>query len=374
MSGKSLIPLVVGLGVGGFALKMVVDTVKKARGAQPKISEIWAPVDEIPVGRKINEAMIKTIPFPASLVPDGSFAEKSELVGRVTRINAPAGLPVIEAMLHPPGTPAGLHVPIGYRAISIKIDESSGVSNMLNPGSRVDIIGSFQVRRGNRQETISKILIENVEVGAVGQKIGPESGVDQKGPKLGKPARAVTLFVRPTDTAIIHLAEQRGKLKLSMRGDTDFKTGASGKTIMQSDVLGHLLDGTKENKPGFLDQLKNFFGGDKDKAPPAPVIAKVLPKPSGPPKWEHIMTIYNGDNMRRMGWQKLDSPNSVEIHSGTRPAQETPTTGPTDALLQRAASLLKSSDSVKRRPDFDDQPTSEPARRPGYRQLNLNER
>lgn len=374
MSGRALIPLVVGLGVGGFALKMVVDTVQKAKGARPQTTEIWAPVDEIPVGRKINEAMIKAIAFPASLLPEGSFADKTALVGRVTRINAPAGLPVIEAMLHPPGTSVGLHVPVGYRAISIKIDESSGVSNMLNPGSRVDIIGSFQVRRANKQETISRILIENVEVGAVGQKIGPESGVDQKGPKMGKPARAVTLFVRPSETAIIHLAEQRGKLKLSMRGDTDFTTGASGKMILQSDVLGNLLDGTEKKKPGLLDQWKSFFGGNKDKAPPVPVIAKAPPKPSAPPAPEHIMTIINGDNTRRYMWQKLDSPNPIEIQAGAVPAAQNPTTGQADALLKRVAPLLNSSDSVKRRPDFDDQPTSEPVRRPGYRQLNLNER
>lgn len=49
MNGKALVPLVAGLGIGGFALWMGFNTLKSARGAQQPRDDVqvWAAVDNI---------------------------------------------------------------------------------------------------------------------------------------------------------------------------------------------------------------------------------------------------------------------------------------------------------------------------------------
>ena len=133
MNAKSMIPLVVGLAIGGYALKLVFDTVKNAKGAEPDTVQVWAAREDIPRGSSIDEGMILAVKFPASAVPEGAFKAKEELIGRVPRITAPASLPILESMLLEPGAKGGLWVRPGFRAVSIKIDESSGVSNLLQP-------------------------------------------------------------------------------------------------------------------------------------------------------------------------------------------------------------------------------------------------
>ncbi|MCH7870100.1 MAG: Flp pilus assembly protein CpaB, partial [Planctomycetes bacterium] len=141
MNAKSMIPLVVGLAIGGYALKLVVDTVKNAKGAEPDTVQVWAAREDIPRGSSIDESMILAVEFPTAAVPEGAFTAKEELIGRVPRITSPAQLPILESMLLAPGAKAGLWVRPGFRAVSIKIDESSGVSNLLQPGSWVDVVG-----------------------------------------------------------------------------------------------------------------------------------------------------------------------------------------------------------------------------------------
>ena len=258
MNGKALIPLVAGLTIGGFALWMGVNALKSARGAQKPVEnvKVWAAKSPIPHGAKITEDMIKPMAFPPKLIPPGAFQTKDDLIGRVPRIDAPAGLPVLEDMLLPPGAPDGLHVPAGYRAVAVKIDEGSGVDYHLEPGCFVDVVGSFSMRRGGRQETLARTVVENVQVGAVGQRVSRVHSEDEDGKSPGRSIRAVTLFVKPDDVPKLLLAEQKGRIKLSLRNDRDGSGRASNEAVRASELLGQKPEETKqEPQPSFFDRL-----------------------------------------------------------------------------------------------------------------------
>ncbi len=315
MSGKSLIPLVIGLGIGGFALKLVFDTVKRAQGAKPEIVAVWAAAEDIPRGVAIEETMITAMQYPSSNVPQGAFKKKEDVIGRVPRTTAPAGLPLMESVLLPVGAKPGLWVKPGFRAVSIKIDESSGVSNLLQPGSSVDVVGYFNVVRNKKRETISRTLIENVEVAAVGARIS--AGNENQDGKVAPPARAVTLFVKPNDVPTIHLAEQQGKIKLSMRSSEDGSEHASDNTATSADVIGW-TDETVEAAPPSADVMERVQAmlDERDKAlterleelnKQAPALAGAAVKPA----W--VMTVWNGDSRSDFGWTSLDSKEPIEL-------------------------------------------------------------
>lgn len=324
MNAKALIPVAVGLCIGGFALKLVFDTVKKAKGAQDTTAAVWSPVEEIPRGTKIEDQMLETTNFPTKSVPQGAFTKKEELIGRVTRISAPVGLPIMDSMLLPPGAAPGLSVKPGFRAVSIKVDEGSGVSNLLQPGAAVDVIGYFSIHKNGQEEIVSRTLIENVEVAAVGERLTASNEKSEKEKERGNntPARSVTLLVKPEDVPQIHLAEQRGKLKLSLRNSTDFTRPDHDDLVTESKVVG--VSTTDDKKGGgFLDKFSAFFSANQKsgKTGPATVAkpeksldAVTAPEPV---QFAHQMVLWNGENRQVMGWKTLDSMDGIEL-AGSR--------------------------------------------------------
>lgn len=326
MNGKALIPLVAGLGIGGFALWMGVQTLRSVKGAQKPAEHtpVWAAKETIPRGTEITEEMVVSLPFPKSLVPAGAITKKEDLVARVPSVDAPAGLPILDTMLFPPGVRSGLHVKPGYRAVAVKIDESSGVDYHLQPGSFVDVVGSFQTRRNNKNETVARTIVENVEIGAVGPRISAAAGKDE-GEKSGtRSVRAVTLFVKPEEVPKLLLAEQKGKIKLSLRSDTTpSDEAAPAKPVSDLELTGDTPreESPKEGPGAFIDQIRKLLmpaspptASNVPAAPPPPVVVEV---PAD--TWEVV--VVRGDDRKAIRFKNRSSREIVSSEeSESRPS------------------------------------------------------
>jgi pilus assembly protein CpaB len=324
MNGKALIPLVAGLTIGGFALWMGVNALKSARGAQKPVDnvKVWAAKSAIPHGTKITEDMVKPMAFPPQLIPAGAFQKQEDLVGRVPRIDAPAGLPVLDNMLLPPGASDGLHVPTGYRAVAVKIDEGSGVDYHLEPGCFVDVVGSFSTRRDGRQETLARTVVENVQIGAVGQRVSRVQD-EEDGKSSSRSVRAVTLFVKPDDVPKLLLAEQKGRIKLSLRNDQDSSGLASNETVRESELLNQQSAEPKkaEPEPSFFDRLTSMWAKAQSAQDqmPTPVMEPV------DESWEVV--VCRGEHRNSVRFKNTDSSERIveedknNSRSGPRPSQ-----------------------------------------------------
>ncbi len=69
-------------------------------------------------------------------MPAGGFGATAALVGRVPVARIPAGGVLTEGMFASGLTPMIEH---GERAVSIRVDESNAVSNLVKPGDTVDV-------------------------------------------------------------------------------------------------------------------------------------------------------------------------------------------------------------------------------------------
>jgi pilus assembly protein CpaB len=323
MNVRAIIPLVAGLAIAGVAGKMGLDYVRKAQGGQVKAVQVWAAVADIPRGTAIQETMLKPIPFPQQALPPGAIVEKSKLIGRVPLLVAPANLPVLETMLAAPGTAPGIIVPPGFRAVAVKIDESSGVDNHLQPGVSVDVLAFSRNRGGGK--TTARTIIENVRVAAVGERvsvggtIAPSAGAADKAKSKtsDKPPRAVTLFVKPEDAPRLHLAEQEGRIKLSMRGIEDVSLAQGDSTVTSDDVLGNVAG--KKNPTGaatsdwMTRMMDRLLGREPAQDDPnaAPVVALAPARVTPRAAW--VMAIVNGTERKQLGWSEMNSIEPIEM-------------------------------------------------------------
>jgi len=221
MKSKAIIPLLLGVVVGLVAIKFLVDTLQRAKGAPPEMIATVVARTDVPASAEITADMVALVQTPQTpLIPEGAFSSVEGLVGRVASKAIPQGAVIGAASLAPPGTPSGLteRIEEGYRAVSVKIDEVSGVAGQIIPGSFVDVIVVMRISRGRTTETISRIILQRIKVLAVGQNLGSPSETGGGPQKL---AKSVTLLVRDLDVPKLHLAQTQGKVTLAMRGSDD---------------------------------------------------------------------------------------------------------------------------------------------------------
>src|SRR2546427_185917 len=184
-------------------------------------NKLVVAVSDIDLGSRLTPAMLKAVEWPANSMPKGAFATPAELDTRVLRASVLSGEPVLESKLAPVGARGGLSAVVaeGKRAMTVRVNDVVGVAGFALPGNYVDIIVNTQeesAKSGNRDQQISKIVLEHILVLAVAQ----ESGRDETKPKV---VSAVTVEVTPDQAEKLDLARSVGTLSLMLRNQMDLK-------------------------------------------------------------------------------------------------------------------------------------------------------
>jgi pilus assembly protein CpaB len=192
---------------------------KESREALEKATqEIIVASKDIPPGTAIDKEMVKLAPWPKASIPVGSFSAPEQVVGKVNKVKAVAGEPVLQSKLA--GEGAGLTVLLtpGSRAMAVKVDEIIGVSGFIAPNDRVDVIATLIPPGKNGQdEKFSKIVLQNKRVLSVAQSVEQKDGKAQV-------ARSITLEVTPEESEKLSLAQLQGELILALRALGDENT------------------------------------------------------------------------------------------------------------------------------------------------------
>lgn len=110
-------------------------------------------------------------------------------------------------------------VNVGQRAISISVDSTSSVTNLVKPGDYVDIIGTFRFpeMKGDRaMDVLTMTILQNVYILATGKDMPIARKIGQQQQK-SKGYSTVTLSLSPKEVEMIIFAAQKGRLVLSLR-------------------------------------------------------------------------------------------------------------------------------------------------------------
>jgi pilus assembly protein CpaB len=179
---------------------------------------------EIQLGSRITPEMVRMADWPEGSVPPGAFSDVTKLEGRVVTGSLQRGEPILEGRLAPIGTKGGLSAIVreGKRAMTVRVNDVVGVAGFALPGTYVDVMVNTQEgpQRGDRDRSISKIVLERILVLAVAQ----EANRDDTKPKV---VNAVTLEVTPQEAEKLDLARSVGSLSLVLRNQAESKDAAT---------------------------------------------------------------------------------------------------------------------------------------------------
>ena len=181
------------------------------------LSTIEIPVARAPleVGALIKDIDLTTAKWPGG-APPHALLKKEEIIGRGVIAAIYAGEPIRTDRLAPVGAGAGLAatIPLGKRAMAIRVNDVVGVAGFVTPGQRVDllILGADPNTPGG---TVAKTLLQNIAILSAGQQIQK----DAEGKPI--PVPVVNVLVSPDEAEIVSLASTHAQIHLVLRNPLD---------------------------------------------------------------------------------------------------------------------------------------------------------
>lgn len=186
--------------------------------------QVVAAATAIPSRTVITKNMVTIKEVPLAYITPGTVRTVEAVVGRVALV--PLGAGEILMTSNVTGTAQGASglsyaIPSGKRAITVQIDEISGVAGFPLVGDRVDLLWTAVgvVVGQQTTENRTRLLVEDLEILAVVQN--PTLGGDSGAARDLKGYTSVTLEVTPEQAATIALAESLGRLRMILRPAVD---------------------------------------------------------------------------------------------------------------------------------------------------------
>ncbi len=245
---RAIVPILLALIIAGGGSYFVyrwlqqqkpqVDVVERPEVKTTAVPIVVASVD-IPWGAKLIKEMLKMQPFPAEAIPQGHFLDTEALIGRVTIAPLKANVPVLESTLAPETVEAGgMQVIIreGNRGIAVAGNKVLGLSGLINPGNRIDVL--LTTTDPKTKDTVTKIVMEDLLVLATGTQLRKNAKGEPS------PVDVYSLEVTPDQAEKITLAASKGKLNFALRNYADQDI-----VLTQGEKLENLLAAYRGDEP-----------------------------------------------------------------------------------------------------------------------------
>lgn len=187
------------------------------------LTKIYVANASIERGDVVSVDSLQLVDWPADYVPLGAISDPSDFT------NPDGSLPFSLGVMVP-GEPVLLNklssqtvrdtlaqlIEPGYRAVSVEVDDATGVAGFVLPDHRVDVNSFRELHSDTSRDKIQRgeLILSNIRVLAVDQNFA-------EGLEGAKPARTVTLQVTPQQANKLGVAVQAGTIGLALRRADD---------------------------------------------------------------------------------------------------------------------------------------------------------
>jgi pilus assembly protein CpaB len=212
------------------AIKPVVDN-------QPQIQtsriEVLVAAQRIEEGAQLQRTFFTSQAWESERLPEGAilYSELDKQVGKYAKSLINANLPVLRDQIVDQPPLSTLQIPPGFRAVTITVDQRSGVEGFAKPGSRVDVLFKFTDRDGKSKVVTIVRFTKILSVGGVARVA--EGGIAS----ITASGTTVTLLVSERDAKKIELASSAGSLSLSLVGETERPVATDKSDIIDLSTL-----------------------------------------------------------------------------------------------------------------------------------------
>ena len=233
--GKLLgVALVVAILCTGLFYMMFAMKANSETGAQMVVA-----AKALKAGTVLKAEDLKTINWPVQQLPPGAHRNPQEVIGNTVFDPMAPEEPVLNARLATSLSGGESGVPVGLRAVSVHLTDSTGVLALLHSGQKVDV--QVVVGRGTKPDEIAvRTALENLTV----LSVTPQPEQSSQGQNLP----VVTLLAKPSEVDVLAAADSGGRVRLALRNPLDSGTHRRGPLSLGSVVRGGAQGDLAENR------------------------------------------------------------------------------------------------------------------------------
>jgi len=208
--------IVLGL-VTAFFLYTYLDSLQDAGAETVPHTDVVIAANTIPAHTRISAEMLEVRSMPADVAHPDSGQDVSLFIGGIARSEIVRGEQILTSRVHTEDIRATLsyRIPENMRAVSIPVNEVTGVAGYITPGDKVDVLLTIQDEEINDGESTTYTLLQKVTVLAIGEL--PREVEDDE----ARPVSTVTLEVDPEQAEVLAYANQHGSFHLALRSPAD---------------------------------------------------------------------------------------------------------------------------------------------------------
>jgi len=198
---------------------------------------------DIPLGVTVTESDVEAQELDKAEVLANSYPATSQVIGQIARTDITKGAQLTTSMFSSTGITT-ITVPPTKRAISVQVDQVTGVGTLIKPGDYVDMVVGFTADKfpvvtvNPEDETITpvtginatsvKLLLQGMQV--LGTLLPPppsDTGTTDTGGEtptsLNGQQEIVVLSVTAQQAEVIKFAQLDGNVSLVLRSSKDFQ-------------------------------------------------------------------------------------------------------------------------------------------------------
>jgi pilus assembly protein CpaB len=228
------------------------------------MKDVVVATHPLTVGVMIKPADVKIVKISNDGFPKGGFSKVEEVLDRPVVSNILIDEPISEGRLAAKGSGLGLAptIPVGMRAVSVRVNDVASVAGFVLPGMHVDVLVTGRPPNGDGDMTTT--CLQNIQVLSAGQTMQP----DARGQAINAPT--VTLLVNPEQAETLTLAGNDGRIQLVLRNSSDQQIEKTAGRF-----LGELYNGRRPDTPKPTTPAAS-------KPKPKPVVVPQAPPPPAP--------------------------------------------------------------------------------------------
>jgi pilus assembly protein CpaB len=215
-----LIPIIFGLVVTLIVRQVMASPAGSSSSAAVEMAQVVAvgSKEPVPARIKLTEQHLVLKQVPKTVLTGQEFTAIKDVVGQISTIQLQPGELILKSRVVPEGMGSlPYRIPPGTRAITVRIDELSGVAGNPEPGDLVDLALFLPAKAPERPQASSRLIYESVLVLGKGLAANDATGTaataDPSAPKL----TSLTLALRPEAAVEVSMAEQIGHITFLLR-------------------------------------------------------------------------------------------------------------------------------------------------------------
>ncbi len=208
--------------------------------------------EDIAEMQTIDDSNLEYVDQPVDFIQPDAISEPELAVGQVAAVPIKKGEQILQTKLLLPGPDTGLSMEVspGKRALALPVDDMRGVTRLLRPGDRIDLIAAIDYGKGADSHREVRTIMQDVVVLATGlnvvNKIPRRFELDQNGKTVNRinlsasvNFSTITIEAKPDEAQqiIYILATSPGSLFTVLRHPNDRLQAPTRATTVE-DVLG----------------------------------------------------------------------------------------------------------------------------------------